>query len=120
MGYMRLVTHPAIFTRPLTSVEATANVEGLLGRSNIQVPGEGEDFWRVARQATLEVSATGNLVPAAHLVALMRKYGVSTIWTGDRDFRKFDGIHVRDPFVRRVPVAPEEGFGLRRPTVKDL
>jgi hypothetical protein len=120
MGYLRLVTHPAIFTRPLTTVEATANVEGLLGRSNILVPGEGEDFWRVARQATLEVSATGNLVPAAHLVALMREYGVSTIWTSDRDFRKFDGIHVRDPFIQSAPVRPGKGFGPPRPRVKDL
>jgi hypothetical protein len=95
---MRLVTHPAIFTRPLILVEAAANVDRLMGRANIQAPGEGQDFWRVARQATLEVSATGNLVSDAHLVALMRKYGVSTIWSNDRDFRKFDGIKVRDPF----------------------
>jgi predicted nucleic acid-binding protein len=28
----------------------------------------------------------------------MQEHGVSTIWTHDRDFRKFDGITVRDPF----------------------
>jgi predicted nucleic acid-binding protein len=45
------------------------------------------------------VSAAGNLVPAAHLVALMRAHGVSNIWTSDRDFRKFDGIRVKSPFA---------------------
>jgi predicted nucleic acid-binding protein len=40
----------------------------------------------------------GSLVPDAHLVALMRENGVRTIWTNDRDFRRFDGILVRDPY----------------------
>jgi predicted nucleic acid-binding protein len=43
----------------------------------------------------------GNLVPDAHLVALMQQQGVATIWTADRDFRKFDGITVLDPFSDR-------------------
>ncbi|GIV00558.1 MAG: hypothetical protein KatS3mg014_2173 [Actinomycetota bacterium] len=34
-----------------------------------------------------------------HLVALMRENGVRTILTHDRDFRRFDGIRVRDPFA---------------------
>jgi predicted nucleic acid-binding protein len=37
-------------------------------------------------------------VPDAHLATLMRQYGVRTIYTRDRDFRRFDGIDVRDPF----------------------
>ena len=41
----------------------------------------------------------GNLVPDAHVVALMRQHGVSTIWSHDRDFVKFPGISVRDPFA---------------------
>ena len=44
-------------------------------------------------------AATGNLVPDTHLVVLMRQHGVKEIWTGDRDFRKFDGIVARDPFT---------------------
>jgi predicted nucleic acid-binding protein len=32
---------------------------------------------------------------------LMRQHGVSTIWTHDRDFRRFDGITARDPFGAR-------------------
>jgi predicted nucleic acid-binding protein len=29
----------------------------------------------------------------------MRENGVRTLWTNDRDFRRFDGIDVRDPFA---------------------
>jgi len=45
------------------------------------------------------VAPTGNLVPDAHLVALMLENGVRTIMTRDRDYRKFRGITVRDPFT---------------------
>ena len=41
-------------------------------------------------------------VPDAHLVALMREHGVVTMWSNDRDFRKFDGITVKNPFDERV------------------
>jgi uncharacterized protein len=37
-------------------------------------------------------------VPDAHLVALMLENGVRTIWTRDRDYRKFTSIRVRDPY----------------------
>jgi predicted nucleic acid-binding protein len=38
-------------------------------------------------------------VPDAHLATLMRQYGATTIWSHDRDFRRFDRITVRDPFA---------------------
>ena len=38
--------------------------------------------------------------PDAHLVALMRQHGVSTIYTRDRGFRRFDGLTVLDPAQR--------------------
>ena len=59
----------------------------------------------------------GNLVPDAHLVALMRQHGVRTIWTHDRDFRKFNGIRVVDPFAQRdIPVpGPEAPERLHSP-----
>jgi len=41
----------------------------------------------------------GNLVSDAHLVALMRENGVDTLWSHDRDFRKFEGIRLRDPYA---------------------
>jgi hypothetical protein len=38
-------------------------------------------------------------VADAHLVALMLESDVRTIWTRDRDYRRFAGIEVRDPFA---------------------
>jgi hypothetical protein len=98
MGFLRIATHPAIFPAPLSAVEAIATVETLLDRPHVRSPGESTRFWDVYRQ-TAGTDTRGNHVPDAHLVALMREHGVSAIYTRDRDFRRYEGIVVRDPFA---------------------
>jgi toxin-antitoxin system PIN domain toxin len=97
-AYLRVATHPAVFERPLAPKTAEANVDNLLALPHVRSPSEDEDFWAGYRAVTAGLVVRGNLVPDAHLVALMRQYGVETIWSHDRDFRKFEGISVRDPF----------------------
>jgi toxin-antitoxin system PIN domain toxin len=99
MGYLRMSTHPAIFPRPLAPEVALHNVEQLVRLPHARAVGEAEDFWDVYRATTTDVVVRGNLVPDAHLVALMRQNGVGTLWTHDRDFRKFEHVRVRDPFA---------------------
>src|SRR5512133_1886275 len=99
MGYLRMSTHPAIFPRPLTPEAALHNVEQLVRLPHARAVGEAEDFWDVYLATTTGVVVRGNLVPDAHLVALMRQNGVGTLWTHDRDFRKFEHVRVRDPFA---------------------
>jgi toxin-antitoxin system PIN domain toxin len=98
LGFVRIATHPSVFQEPLTHREAADAVGRLLARPNVQAAGEGERFWTNYRRTADIVDPRGNVVPDAHIVGLMHEYGVSTIWTHDRDFRKFDGITVRDPF----------------------
>ncbi|MGH3344352.1 MAG: TA system VapC family ribonuclease toxin [Carbonactinosporaceae bacterium] len=98
MGYLRIVTNPRIMREPLASHAALSNVHHLLEHPCIRAVGEAEGFWKVFRAAAEPAQPTGNLIPDAHLVALMHQYGVRDIWTHDRDFRKFDGIVLRDPF----------------------
>ena len=99
MAYLRIATHPAIFDRPLRPPEAIGNVETLLALPQVQAVGEHDRFWASFRRVAGDADARGNLVPDAHLVALMVENGVRTIWTHDRDFRRFAGIDVRDPFA---------------------
>jgi toxin-antitoxin system PIN domain toxin len=99
MGYLRMATHPAIFSRPLSEEIATANVEQVIQLPHARSVGEGDGFWDVYRATTSGMVVRGNLVPDAYLASLMRQSGVSTLWTHDRDFRRFDGIRVRDPFA---------------------
>lgn len=99
MAYLRIATHPGIFESPLPPADALANVERLLDLAHVQTAGEHDRFWSGYRRIASESDARGNLVPDAHLVALMTENGVATIWTHDRDFRRFPGIQVRDPFA---------------------
>lgn len=98
MAYLRIATHPAVFARPLAGSDAVTNVEALLNRPHVRAPGEQPEFWPRYRAVTHDAAPTGNLVSDAHIVALMLQNEVRTIWTHDRDFRRFKGIEVRDPF----------------------
>lgn len=101
LGYVRIITHPAILTSPLAPETAIQDVSNLIERPQIVVTGERERFWPAFKGVAAPVAPRGSLVPDAHVVALMREHGVATIWTNDRDFRKFDGITVRNPFDER-------------------
>jgi uncharacterized protein len=51
------------------------------------------------RHVTASTSVRGNLVPDAHVAAILFQNGVRTLYSNDRDFRTFESIDVRDPFA---------------------
>lgn len=98
-GFVRIVTNPRFHRHPLALADALHNMHELLSQPHVRTGSEGEGFLRLFAEACTEVRAAGNLVSDAYIVALMRQHGVSRILTHDRDFRKFDGIRVVDPFA---------------------
>ncbi len=60
---------------------------------------EETGFLEVYREVTGGFPVRGNLVPDAHLAALLKQHGVRTLHTRDADFRKFPFLEVRDPFA---------------------
>ena len=99
MAYLRIATHPAVFARPLSHADARANVAALLALPHVHAVGEDDTFWQRFTEVADDVMPQGNLVPDAHLAALMLANGVRTICSRDRDLRKFTGIRVHDPFA---------------------
>ena len=97
MSYLRIATHASIFDKPLTPSEAMRNVETLLALPHCRSIGEEDGFLGVYRGITSEVPTRGNLVPDAHLAAVLSQHGVVALYTHDRDFRKFSFLDVRDP-----------------------
>lgn len=100
MSYLRISTHSSVFAHPLTPDEAMNNVEALIRLPHVRVLTEEEGFWETYREIVRDVPARGNMVPDAHLAALLRQHGVNTLYTNDRDFRKFYFLKVRNPFER--------------------
>jgi uncharacterized protein len=99
MGYLRISTHPGIFVQPLSPEEALHNIGLLLGRPHVHVLSESERFLEVYREVTEGLVVRGGMVPDAHLAALLRQHGVRTLYTRDKDFRRFPFLDVRDPFA---------------------
>ena len=99
MSYLRISTHPRIFSNPLSPVEAFGNVESLLSLPRVRVLSEEEGFLNVYGKVTERFPVRGNLVPDAHLTAILMQHDVRTLYTNDADFKKFDFLDVRDPFI---------------------
>jgi toxin-antitoxin system PIN domain toxin len=99
MSFLRISTHPSVFDHPLSPNEAMTNVETLLNLPHARFLSEDEGFWTVYRAVTSELPIRGNLVPDAHLAALLRYHGVKTLYSHDRDFLKFPFLDVRDPLA---------------------
>lgn len=100
MGFLRLSTNPAVTDEPLSPAEALASLRDLIERNHVRTPGESVGFLGIYRE-TASPGTRGKDVTDAHIAALMRQHGVGTIYTRDRDFRRFDGIRIEDPFERR-------------------
>lgn len=97
MAYLRISTHPSIFRTPLSPTIAMRNVEALLALPMCQTLSEDEGFWFEYQTVAKDAAVKGNLVPDAHLAALLRQHGIAQIYTFDRDFRKFTFLDVREP-----------------------
>lgn len=99
MAYLRIATHPRIFSHPLTPREAAGNIQSLLQLPQVRPLSEAEGFFDMYQDVMKDFPVRGNLVPDAHLAALLRQHEVRKLYTMDRDFRKFDFLDVRNPLT---------------------
>jgi uncharacterized protein len=101
MSYLRIATHPSIFAAPLSPAEAFDNVNALLAMPHVRAVSELDGFAETYEHVTDALVVRGNLVPDAHLAAILFQHGIRTLYSSDRDFRKFASLDVRDPFAER-------------------
>ncbi len=80
----------------LSQGEAEGNIHALLQLPHVRVVSELDGFWEVS--ATTRARGNGNLVPDAHLAAILKQNGIATLCTNDSDFRRFDFLELRNPF----------------------
>ena len=99
MSYLRIATHPRIFSAPLSPEEALGNISTLIALPHVRAVSELDGFMDAYRHVAGEMPVRGNLVPDAHVAAILLQHGVRTLYTNDRDFRKFPSLDVRDPFA---------------------
>lgn len=95
-GFVRVVTHPKVFTKPSSLAAAIAFTEQLRGRPNCVPVAPGRRHWEIFRALCIDAEAKGNLVPDAYLAAMAIESGCEWITT-DRDFSRFKGLRWRHP-----------------------
>jgi hypothetical protein len=60
--------------------------------------GEGTAHAAHLERQVLAGEAAGNLALDAHIAALCIEHGVTELWTLDRDFARFPGLKIANPF----------------------
>jgi uncharacterized protein len=99
MSYLRIATHPRIFSAPLSPDEALGNVSALLALPHVRAVSEIEGFLAAYKHVSGQQPVRGNLVPDTHVATILFQHGVGRIYSNDRDFLKFKSIELRDPFA---------------------
>ena len=99
MSFIRIATHPRIFSAPLSPDEALGNVSALLALPHVRAVSELDGFVDAYKHVAGETPVRGNLVPDAHIAAILFQHGVRTLYSNDRDFLKFPSLNLRDPFA---------------------
>lgn len=95
-GFVRVATHPKVFTRPSPLADALGFTEQLRARPNCVPVAPGRRHWDIFRTLCADAGAKGNLVPDAYLAAMAVEAGCEWITT-DRDFSRFKGLRWRSP-----------------------
>jgi uncharacterized protein len=97
--FLRVVTHPRVFHPPVPLDIALEDLRKVLASPSLFMLAETPRHATVLDQVLSQAGATGNLIHDAHIVALCLEHGVSEIITGDRDFSRFAGLTVLNPFT---------------------
>lgn len=96
LAFLRIVTHPRVFERPLLIDEAVAIVSTWLGQPSVRLLQPTDRHWTLLSRLLPHAQARGPLVMDAHLAALAIEHG-ATLHTTDRDFRRFSDLRVVHP-----------------------
>lgn len=95
-GFLRVVTHPRVFSLPSPLEAVLEFAEQLRSTPNCVHIAPGERHWEIFTRLCREAGAKGNLVPDAYLAALAIESGSEWITT-DRGFARYRGLRWRHP-----------------------
>lgn len=96
LAFLRLVTHPAVFPRPLAADVAVDTLRSWLSRPAAVVIEPTSRHLDVLTGLLSVVGTAGNLVNDAHLAALSIEHGCELV-SYDADYARFPGVRWRTP-----------------------
>jgi hypothetical protein len=96
LAFIRIGTSASILPSPMTTDEATDQVETWLGAPAAVIAQPTSRHSSLLRGLLRDTGTAGNLTTAAHLAALALEHGADVV-SYDRDFARFPGIRHRLP-----------------------
>jgi uncharacterized protein len=95
-AFLRIATHPRVFSRPLSSDTAWTITEKWLAAPNCWIPEASERTARILGSLIKDLDIRGNLVTDAQLAALAIEHGVPVV-SIDSDFARFGAVRWVNP-----------------------
>ena len=95
-GYLRIVTHPKIFTNPSSLKEAMAFCEIIRSSPSSVMIEPGEHHWEIFYNLCQKYNPQGNQIPDVWLAALAVEHNCHWI-TLDQEFSRYSGLRVALP-----------------------
>ncbi len=96
LAFLRIATHPAVFSRPLTPAEAIDVIRKWLRQPVAVVVGPTARHLDVLAGLVIESGTAANLVNDAHLAALAVEHD-AVVASFDADFGRFRGVRWEQP-----------------------
>jgi toxin-antitoxin system PIN domain toxin len=100
-GFLRIVTHPRIFTPPSPIRSALEFARQVREQPDCHPIVPGSRHWQIFTGLCQSLSAAGNLIPDAWFAALAIESDCEWITT-DHDYKLFPGLHWRHPLSGRA------------------
>ncbi len=97
-GFVRIATHPRIFTDPLSVAEASAYVRSWLGRKQVRLHDMLPEDVETALTLLESAGTAGNLTTDAQIAAVALRLDAE-VHTVDLDFGRFAGVRFSNPLV---------------------
>lgn len=98
LAFVRVVTNPRVFERPLGMARAWAQVQGWLGCPTVWVPPPTPRHPEILGPLLRAATSRSNLVPDAHLAALAIEHGL-VLCSTDADFARFPNLRWQNPLL---------------------
>ncbi len=97
-GFVRISTHPRIFTNPLSVAEAAAHVRAWLGRKQVRLHDMLLEDVETALSLLESAGTAGNLTTDAQIAAVALRLDAD-VHTADLDFGRFARVRFSNPLV---------------------
>ena len=95
-GFIRLMTHPRILEKPMSTTGATACVRSWLEQNSVIILEPGKNFSAIFFNFLEELGTGGNLTTDAHIAALAVEKQAA-VHSSDSDFARFAGLSWKNP-----------------------